>query len=168
GTLRRVLASPASGSEIAAGKVLVTFSITAIVSIIIIVVSVLAFGIDVGAPLPLVIHFIGVILMCTGVMSFLFGLITRERVADAVLPVVILTLALFGGSMVPFEQLPGFLQMIGRFSPIYWAGSGFRQLFLFDASLTEIIQPVIACYGVGIVTLLPGGFLIERKLIRRV
>jgi len=167
GTLRRVLASPASGSEIAAGKVLVTFSVTALVSIIIIVVSVLAFGIEVGSPLPLVIHFIGVMLMCTGIMSFMFGLIPRERVADTVIPVVILVLALFGGSMVPFEQLPGILQRIGRLSPVYWGGRGFRQLFLMDASLGDIIASVLVCYGVGLATLLPGGFLIERKLVRR-
>jgi len=167
GTLRRVLASPASGAEIAAGKVLVTFAVTAIVSVIIIVVSVLAFGIDVGGPLPLIVHFIGVMLMCTGIMSFLFGVINRERVADAVMPVVILGMALFGGSMIPFEQMPGFLQVIGRFSPVYWAGLGFRELFLMDASLVEILTPVLVCYGVGLVTLLPGGFLIERKLVRR-
>ena len=48
-------------------------------------------------------HVVGSILMCVGIMAFLYGFIRSERVADAMLPVVIIVICVFGGAMFPYE-----------------------------------------------------------------
>jgi ABC-2 type transport system permease protein len=126
--------------------------------------SAIGFGVNVGRPLPLIAHFVGVILMSTGLMVFFYGFISSERTADAVMSVIIIIMALFGGSMIPFEQLNGTLQAIGRFSPVYWAADGFKQIFMMDAGLTDIAKDLVVVYSIAVVTLLPGSFLLEKKL----
>ncbi|MCD6379405.1 ABC transporter permease, partial [bacterium] len=164
GTLQRILVAPLRGMHVVTGKVMVTFCITAVTCIIILVISAIGFGVNVGRPLPLIIHFVGVILMSTGLMSFFYGFINSERTADAVMSVIIIVMALFGGSMIPFEQLNGTLQAIGHFSPVYWAADGFKQIFMMDAGLNDILIDLVVVYGIAVVTLLPGSFLLEKKL----
>ena len=166
GTLQRILVAPLRGVHVVTGKVMVTFCITAVTCIIILVISAIGFGVNIGRPLPLIVHFIGVILMCTGLMSFFYGFINSERTADAVMSVVIIIMALFGGSLIPFEQLNDTLQAIGRFSPVYWAGDGFKQIFLMNAGLADIAMHLVIVYSIAVATLLPGGILLEKKLGR--
>jgi len=164
GTLHRIMTAPLRAAHVVAGKVMVTFCVTALTCVVIFVIAVIGFGVDLGRPLPLIVHFVGVILMCTGLMSFFYGFISSERTADAVMSVVIIVMALFGGSMVPFEQMGRALQAIGRFSPVYWAANGFLKIFIFDAGLGDIALNIVIMYGLGLATLAPGGVLLERKL----
>ncbi len=163
GTLQRILVAPLRGRHVVTGKVMVTFCVTAVTCVIILFVSAIGFGVNLGRPLALLTHFTGVILMCTGLMALFYGFISSERAADAVMSVVIIIMALFGGSMVPFEQLSDTLQAVGRFSPVYWAANGFKQIFILGAGVEDIALNLIIVYLIAIFTLIPGTILIEKK-----
>jgi ABC-2 type transport system permease protein len=164
GTLGRLLSAPLETGHIIAGKILSTYAITGIACILLFAIGRLAFGIDLGEPLPLAVHFIGTILMCTGLMAFFYGLIRTERAADAILSVVIIVMALLGGSMIPIEQMGRSLQRIGRFSPVFWASDGFKQLFVYDAGFREIWLHLVVLYCIGVLAVIPGAIMLGRRV----
>ena len=102
--------------------------------------------------------------MCTGVISLCYGFIDNERAADAVMSILIILMALFGGSMVPLEQMGGGLQKVGRFSPVYWASDGFKKLFLSGAGFRELTVHLAVLYGLSLVTTIPGALLLGRRV----
>jgi len=166
GTLRRMLAAPVTTGQAVAGKVGAAFAITLISSIILLAVSRLGFGIDLGDPLALFFQTVATILMCTGIMTFLYGAISSERAADAVMSVVIIVMALFGGSMVPIEQMPPALQTAGRFSPVFWAADGMKRIFLLEAGLGDIRTHLLILFLLGATTIIPGALLIRARIAK--
>ncbi len=167
GTLRRMLAAPVTTGQAVAGKVGAAFAITMISCLMLLAVSGLGFGVDLGDPLALFLQTVATILMCTGIMTFLYGAISNERTADAVMSVVIIAMALFGGSMVPIEQMPPALQAAGRFSPVYWASDGMKKIFILDAGVSDISTHLVILVLLGVCTIIPGTLLIQRRLAKR-
>jgi len=166
GTLRRMLAAPVTTGQAVAGKVGAAFAITMISCLVLLAVSGLGFGVDLGDPLALFLHTVATIAMCTGIMTFLYGAISSERAADAVMSVVIIAMALFGGSMVPIEQMPQALQAAGRFSPVFWAADGMKQIFILDAGVSDISVHLVILFLLGVCTIIPGALLIRARLAK--
>ncbi len=164
GTLSRILVSPVGPGRVVAGKVASAFAITAASCLILLLVSRLGFGMDLGKPLPLVLHLLASILMCTGLMTFFYGFVRSERAADAVISILIVVVSLFGGSMLPFEQMGSTLQKIGRFSPVYWASDGFKMIFLSNAGVGEISGHLLVLLGIGLAGLIPGSIMLDLSI----
>ena len=166
GTLKRILAAPVTAGQAVAGKVGAAFAITMIAALICLAVSGIGFGVDLGDPFALSLEAVAVIMMCTGVMTFLYGAISNERAADALMSVVIMVMALFGGSMVPVEQMPPSLQAAGRFSPVFWAADGMKQIFLHDAGVNDIRMHLLILFLIGVCTIIPGVLLIRARIAK--
>jgi ABC-2 type transport system permease protein len=166
GTLARLFTAPLDVEHVVGGKILSAFAITAISCLLLVIVGRFGFGISLGRPLPLVAHLVGTVFMCTGVITLLYGFIKSDRAADAVLPIVILTLCLLGGSMVPIDQMGATIRTIGRLSPVFWAVNGFQKLFLEDAGLKDISMHLGILYGVAVLTVVPGTLLLRRRVKR--
>ena len=166
GTLRRMLAAPVTTGQAVAGKVGAAFAITMISCLMLLAVSGLGFGVDLGDPLALFLQTVATILMCTGIMTFLYGAISNERAADGVMSVVIIAMALFGGSMVPIEQMPPALQAAGRFSPVFWASDGMKKIFILDAGVSDISTHLVVLLLLSVCTIIPGTLLIQRRLAK--
>jgi ABC-2 type transport system permease protein len=166
GTLRRMLAAPVTTGQVVAGKVGAAFAITMISALLLLAVSRLGFGVDLGDPLALFLQTVATIMMCTGIMTFLYGAISNERAADAVMSVVIIAMALFGGSMVPIEQMPPSLQAAGKFSPVFWAADGIKRIFLLDAGFSDIRIHLLILGLLGVCTIIPGALLIRARIVK--
>lgn len=167
GTLKRMLAAPVTTGQVVAGKVGAAFAITMISALLLLAISRLGFGVDLGDPLALFLHIVATITMCTGIMTFLYGAISNERTADAVMSVVIIVMALFGGSMVPIEQMPPSLQAAGKFSPVFWAADGIKRIFLIDAGISDIRIHLLILSLLGVSTIIPGALLIRARIAKR-
>jgi ABC-2 type transport system permease protein len=164
GTLGRLFTAPVGTGQYIAGKVLSTFCITALACIILLIVGRFGFGIDLGRPAPLVIHFVGTILMCTGLVTVFYGFIRTERAADAIMSIVIVVLALMGGSMVPYEQMGAGMRRVARFSPVFWANDGFKRIFLDDWGVPELGLHIAVLYGLAAITVVVGAVMLRRQI----
>jgi ABC-2 type transport system permease protein len=164
GTLGRLFSTPVDTRHYIAGKILSTFCITGIACIILLVVARLGFRIDLGRPAPLLVHFVGTILMCTGLVTLFYGFIRTERAADAVMSVVIVVLTLMGGSMVPYEQMGAGMRRIARFSPVFWANDGFKKIFLEDWGVGELALHSAILYGLAACTVVLGTVMLRRQI----
>ena len=68
--------------------------------------------------------------------------------------------------MVPIEQMPGALQAAGRFSPVYWASDGMKQIFLLDAGIPEVALHVLILTALGLCTIIPGALLLRARMAK--
>lgn len=166
GTMARVLSAPVSTGQLVAGKVLAAYMVTLLACVLLLGVSRLIFRIDLGDPAALSLHLIATMAMCTGLMTFCFGLIRRERAADAITSVLIIVLALLGGSMISVEAMGETLRGIARISPVFWANDGFRKIFLESATTGDLAWHLLILSGLGVVTIIPGAFLLGVSMRR--
>lgn len=164
GTLGRLFTAPVGAGQYIAGKVLSTFFITALACIILLAVGRFGFGIDLGHPTALIIHFVGTILMCTGLVTIFYGFLRTERAADAIMSIVIVVLALMGGSMMPYESMGAGMQRIARYSPVFWATDGFKKIFLEDWGVTDLGLHVVILYGLAVFTVVVGTVMLRRQI----
>lgn len=166
GTIVRLFSAPVEAGHLITAKILSTFTITGAACILLFLTGKFALGVDLGRPLPFAAQFVATILMCTGVIALFYGFLRTERAADSVSSVVIVVMALLGGSMISYEAMGEQIQRIARFSPVYWATDGFKRIFMEDAGLGEISVNLMVLFGISLVTLLPGTMLLRRRFRR--
>ncbi len=164
GTLGRLFSTPVDARHYIAGKVLSTFCLTGIACVILLIVARIGFRIDLGRPAPLLLHFVGTILMCTGLVTLFYGFIRTDRAADAIMSVVIVVITLVGGSMVPYEQMGAGMRRIARFSPVFWANDGFKKVFLEDWGIGQLALHSLILYGLAAFTIALGTVMLRRQI----
>ncbi len=167
GTLERIFAGPVRSGQVIAAKMLSSFAITLLACVLLIAVGRLGFGIAWGSPLKLAAHVAGSILMCVGIMAFLYGFIRSERAADAVLPVVIIVLCVFGGAMIPYETMSRAMQKAAVFSPAFWVIDGLKMISIEKAGWGGIAPHLAIVYGLGALTSVAGAAMLRGKLAGR-
>lgn len=158
GTLARIFSGPAGSAGVIAGKMLSSFAITLVACALLILVGRLGFGIAWGSPLKLAVLVAGSILMCVGIMAFFYGFIRSERAADAVLPVVIIVICVFGGAMFPYEIMGASMQKAAKLSPAFWAIDGLKQISIGKAGWRDIAPHLAIVYGLGAITAAAGAW----------
>jgi ABC-2 type transport system permease protein len=167
GTLERIFAGPVRSGSVIAGKMLSAFMITLLSCLLLIVIGRLGFGIAWGPPLELFAFVIGSILMCVGIMAFLYGFIRSERVADAMLPTIIIVICIFGGAMFPYETMGAAMQKAAKLSPAFWVIDGLKRIAIYRSGWSAIAPHLAIVYGIGAITSVAGAALLRNTFARR-
>lgn len=68
-----------------------------------------------------------------------------------------------GGAWVPLDILGESVQKIARFTPVYWIMTGFRDVLLRGAGLTESWLSILALLGFSVLFLIPAVLLFKKK-----
>jgi len=164
GTLARMFAGPVEAPAVLWGKILSACAITFTSCLLLLVIGRLGFGIHWGDPAALLVHLFGSIVMCVGIMALLYGAIRSDRVADALLPVVIIVICILGGAMFPIEAMGATMRRVAPVSPAYWVIEGIKRVALEDAGLRGIAPNLVYVYGVGAATIAAGAALLGVKV----
>jgi ABC-2 type transport system permease protein len=164
GTLARIFTGPVRSGHVIAGKMLSSFAITFVACALLIAIGRLGFGIIWGSPLKLLAHVVGSMLMCVGIMAFFYGFIRSERVADAMLPVVIIVICVFGGAMFPYEVMGPAMQKAAVFSPAFWVIDGLKRISIEKSGWGGIAPHLAIVYGLGALTSIAGAAKLRGKL----
>jgi ABC-2 type transport system permease protein len=158
--LQRILAAPVTISQFLWSKILRCFLLCGIIQGLLLGLTSLLFGLSWGALLPLAAAVTASALGITGLLAFIYSLARTKEQANAITPVLLLALALLGGSMFPFEELPRFLQIIGQFSPNRWGIMVFRGTAQ-GQSWSSLLPPLAKLLALG-----GGGSLLAIGLMR--
>ena len=163
GTLRRILASPASPADMLVGKTLAGLIILALMSIFIGILGVSVCGakLALNPLLPehwLAISLIPVTALMTIGIGLLLSLIARTEKAASNLSVSLgLMLAFLTGIWFPRSWLPSWMRIFADIFPGTWAIDSTRSLLVYGASVAEVIAPVLgsflaaaAAYSLGV------------------
>ncbi len=88
-------------------------------------------------------------LMALGVMVVSLSRSVKEVAAFQIIGTMVL--GGLGGALTPIDLLPGWVQVLAKATPTYWAIAAYRRLFLEDGGLTDVLGPVAALLGIAIV-----------------
>jgi ABC-2 type transport system permease protein len=161
--LPRILAAPVTVRQFVLAKMLRCFLLCSLALALLVVVSALLFKIRWGDPLLLAATIAACSLSMTGLLALIYSLARTREQANVMSSVILLVLAMVGGSMFPFESLPAFLQMIGRVTPNHWAVLTLRGV-AGAKPLAELLGPFLGLLALGVFGSMTAFLLFRRQL----
>ena len=143
GVWRRLLASPATLSELLLGKALSSALVGALVLLGVLGFGAAVFGIRVsGSWLGL-----GAVVFATGLMTAAFGLLVAalgrtEAQSRGLATLAVLSMSMLGGAWFPSFLMPEWVQKLSLAVPVRWAVDGFDAMLWRGGGLSAALAPV--------------------------
>ncbi len=167
GTMDGLLVAPIPHQSIILGKVAAQTVRGLIQGFLILGLSMILFGVQIyGSP---VIMFI-VLLLGTasfvGVGIILTAVAPDQETAQMMTLILQFPMMFISGILFPIDQLPGWMQYIGKALPLYYAADALRKVIILNASLTAIIPDVLVLIVYTILTMTVAIPLFERAMRR--
>ena len=154
GTMDGIMVAPISRNAIVSGKMISQTVRGMIQAFMILALSMALFGVKVyGSPLLMV----GVMLL--GVASFAgIGIIAtsiapEQETATMMMLLLQFPMMFLSGILFPMDQLPGWLQWIGKALPLYYAADALRKIIVLNASLNQIFPDALVLVLYSVITL---------------
>jgi len=164
GLTRRLAMGPVDPAVIVVGGALYLIAGLLIMLALLGLVGRLVLGIELRAPFTLLLIGIGFSAFAAGLLLLLMGLMRSERGVSAVAGVVILVLALVGGSFVPLESYPASLRTVAAYTPNGAAHQAFVDVLVRDKPLDEVSGRLEVLWAWGLFALAAGVLLERRRL----
>jgi ABC-2 type transport system permease protein len=162
GTLIRLRVSPMTFTEILAGKGLACFIAASGVMVVLLAIGKLMFNIHLGSPVLLALA-IGCGAFClVGIMMMLSVLGKTEQAVGGASWGVMITMAMFGGGMIPVFVMPPWMQVASNFSPLKWTTLAIEGAIWRGFSLTEMLKPCAILIAIGVVAFGAGLHLVKK------
>ena len=154
GTMDGIMVAPISRNAIVAGKMTAQTVRGLIQGFLILGLSMLLFGVQVyGSPVLMVV------VMLLGVSSFAgIGLIVtsvapEQETAQMMMMLLQFPMTFLSGLLFPMDQLPGWLQWVGKALPLYYAADALRKVVVLSASFSQILPDVVVLALYSLATL---------------
>jgi ABC-2 type transport system permease protein len=128
GTLARLVAAPISRLSILGGKLLVSYALGVVATLVLIVTTSLLLGADWGNPLGVVLLTLVGVLAATSVMALVATVTRTPEQAGYAGSVVALVLGMLGGSFFPISQVGGAISTLSLLTPHAWFLRGLADL----------------------------------------
>jgi ABC-2 type transport system permease protein len=154
GTFDGILAAPVNEISIIMGKTIAQTVRGFIQGVIVMIISILIFGVTVQGSLTLTA---GVLLL--GIFSFiglgilLTALSNNEETAMILMTVLQFPMMFLTGIFFPIQQMPWFMQWISNILPLTYAVTAMRKVMILGASIGDIIPEVAILLAFGVVML---------------
>ncbi len=138
GTLKRLLYSPLSASDILTGKMLSSILFAMMQLMIMFTFSSMVFGLVLLPKIASVLLLIfATAFACSGFGMFLASVVKSRDQLQSLSTLAILSMSVIGGSMVPSMFMPQWMQTVGHVSINYWSIQGFYDIFSRQLSITD-------------------------------
>lgn len=149
-TLPRMLASPATTTQVFGGKVLGIFLSGVLQMTTLILVTSLIFGLRWGSPLGVAVLVLAAVAAATG-WGLLLGAVSRTPGQAASLgSALMLIFGILGGSFVSLSNAGPAVDALSKITPNAWALDGFTSLALGEG-LSSLVVPITALLVMGAV-----------------
>ncbi|MFY0630779.1 MAG: ABC transporter permease [Flavobacteriaceae bacterium] len=166
GTLKRLLFSPVKPIDILLGKMGVAMVISVLQLTAMFLFAWVAFG------LPIFMDVLSLLLLIVAISFAVssFGVLlvstvkTRQQL-NGMSTIIIILMSAIGGSMIPINMMPGFLQDIAVVSVNYWGIQGFFDIFWRQLPLLEILPKMGILLGIGLGMVLVSIRLFKKNIV---
>ena len=165
GIARRILSTPTSPRALIAGQLLGRLAIALVQALIIVLGSLLLFGVSWGDPLGTAAVILAFSLVSTGAAVLLGTLFATEQQAGPVALLLGLGLAALGGSMAPLEIFPSTARTIAHITPHAWANDAFSKLLSHGGDLVSVLPQIGVLLGFAAVLTVLAGWRLRQVLI---
>lgn len=139
GVSRRMLSTPTSVRTILAGETLGRYAVALTQGLIIMVGSLVAFGVSWGDPLGATAVLLVFCLVGAGAGMLVGSTLANAQQSTAVGLLLGLGLAALGGSMVPLEVFPDSVRTVAHVTPHAWGNDAFAELVRRHGSLVDVL-----------------------------
>ncbi len=151
GIARRILSTPTSAATLVVGQLLGRLAIALVQALIIVLGSLLFFGVNWGDPLATSAVILAFCLVGTGAAILVGSLCSSEQQAQPIAFLLGLGLAALGGSMAPLEVFPSTARAIAHVTPHAWANDAFSQVLKHGGDLVSILPQLAVLAGFAFV-----------------
>lgn len=156
GTLIRLRVSPMSFAQILAGKGLACFLSCAGVMAVLLAVGKLMFHIRLQSPMLLVLAIGSGAFCLVGVMMLLSVMGKTEQAVSGASWGVMITMAMFGGGMIPLFMMPPWMQTASNLSPLKWTVLSIEGAIFRGFTFQDMVRPCAVLIAIGIVCFAAG------------
>ena len=171
GTLRRLLASPSSGSELLIGKTLGGIVILVVSAIIALIVGLMVGARIYWSPTEPVDWLVPVFMLTAAIMAIGMGLMLSlvsrtSRGASSLSTALGLLFTLTAGIWLPKEWLPSWMRVFAENFPFTWTINGIRDIIVYQYGWSDIAVLLLKSI-IATVVIFAIGILIYKAQIRR-
>jgi len=144
GTMDGIMVAPVSRNAIVAGKMIAQTVRGLIQGFLILGLSMLLFGVQVyGSPLLMVVVMLLGVASFAGIGLIVTSLAPEQETAQMMMMLLQFPMMFLSGLLFPMDQLPGWLQWVGKALPLYYAADALRKVIVLSASLNQIYMDVV-------------------------
>ena len=162
-TLLRLNVSRMSMTEFIWSKIFISALIGMLCTAVLIFLGVALFSIYWGNFFTVFLIVLCLNILIAGFIAFLYSFIKTELQAGAVLSSVILIMSLLGGSMIPVDNFPSFIQSISKVTLNYWGLEAFR-IAMMKEPFTALIPILLGMVLAGVLLSLISSRFIQNNL----
>jgi linearmycin/streptolysin S transport system permease protein len=166
GLARRMLSTPTPLRVIVAGQLLGRLTVALVQAAIIVLGTLLIFGVDWGNPLGTAAVIVAFSLVGTGAAVLLGSLFSSEQQAGPVATLLGLGLAALGGSMAPIYVFPHTARLIAHVTPHAWANDALGKLLEHGAGPGGVLLQVGVLLAFATALLVTATWRLQRVLTR--
>jgi ABC-2 type transport system permease protein len=166
GTLPRLFTTPTPVSAILGGKFISVFALVVVQIVVLMAFSSLIFKTEWGAPLPLALAAIGLVVVASSFGIFIMSWLKDTKQTGIVIGGVMTVMGMAGISSVFTASVPGtsggIAQTIPLFTPHGWAMRAW-EVATGGGSAGDVLAPFAVCIGLGVVFFLIGVVRFRRR-----
>ncbi len=152
GVVLRILSAPVSRVHILWGKYLYNFSLGFIQLLVMFFSGFIIFRIDIFSNFfNLLLVIIAGALACTAFGMLLAAVSKTSSQANGLGTLLILTMSAIGGAWFPTFILPPFIQILSKFTLVYWAMNGFMDVLWRGSNTIELLPGIGVLIGIAAV-----------------
>lgn len=155
GVSRRMLSTPTSARTVLFGETLGRYLVALAQGLIIMLGSLIGFGVSWGDPLGATAVLLLFCLVGAGAGMLVGATLANDQQAVSVGLLLGMGLAALGGSMVPLEIFPEAMRQVAHITPHAWGNDAYAELVRRGGTVTDILPElgVLALYGAGFLAL---------------
>lgn len=167
GTLDGVMVAPINRLSIILGKTLAQMTRGLLQGFIIMILSMVLFGVTIQGNILLVIG-----LLLLGIFSFVglgiafTSLAKDQETAGMIMMTLMFPMMFLSGIFFPIKMMPGFMQTISNFLPLTYAADALRKVMVLGAGIPQISTDLIVLIVFGTVMLAIAVPLFKRMMTR--
>ncbi|CAN5667101.1 hypothetical protein BH10CHL1_BH10CHL1_05560 [soil metagenome] len=165
GTFARLNAGPLSSGIILLGKLISVFVICGLQFGILLLAGRFLFHVQWGDPLAVAVLAIVTVLAFTGLGLLIATFARDQSQANTLATTINLLFSLVGGSLLPIDSFPTWVQRIAQFTPNYWGMTGFTKLAI-GQGLPALTTEISALAAISVVLFGAGLLLYQRRVLR--
>jgi ABC-2 type transport system permease protein len=165
GIARRILSTPTSPRTLIAGQLLGRLAIALLQALIIVLGSLILFGVNWGDPLGTAAVILAFSLVSTGAAMLLGTLFATEQQAGPVALLLGLGLAALGGSMAPLEIFPSTARTVAHITPHAWANDAFSKLLSHGGDLASVVPDIAVLLAFAVALTALAGWRLRLTLV---
>jgi len=165
GVTRRMLATPASTSQIVAGEAMGRYAVSVVQGAFIVGATALLFGLDWGS-WPATAAIVASFALVATAAALLVGAVVDNKSQSTALGLSLgLASAALGGCMVPFEVFPGWLETAAHITPHAWAVDAFTEVIQRDGGIGQVGTELLVLVLYGVVLLIGASLALRRAIV---